>query len=114
MAGVMDMVDTEVMEDMVIMEKRFADAVAEADAEPSYYGGCGYGGYGGYSSYGREYGYYRKRSAVADAEVWSKSKKNLIFKCCDLNFQLPLSCISKVQHSMFNIQWPMSSTIQFL
>ena len=111
MARVMDMVDTEVMEDMVIMEKRFADAVAEADAEPGYYGGCGYGGYGGYSSYGREYGYYRKRSAVADAEVWSKSKKNLIFKCCDLNFQLPLSCISKVQHSMFNVQWPMSSTI---
>ena len=30
------MVDTEVMEDMVIMEKRFADAVAEADAEPGY------------------------------------------------------------------------------
>ena len=82
----MDMVDTEVMEDMVIMEKRFADAVAEADAEPGYYGGCGYGGYGGYSSYGREYGYYRKRSAVADAEVWSKSKKTLFSNVVTLTF----------------------------
>ena len=82
----MDMVDTEVMEDMVIMEKRFADAVAEADAEPSYYGGCGYGGYGGYSSYGREYGYYRKRSDVADAEVWSKSKKTLFSNVVTLTF----------------------------
>ena len=86
MARVMDMVDTEVMEDMVIMEKRFADAVAEADAEPGYYGGCGYGGYGGYSSYGREYGYYRKRSAVADAEVWSKSKKTLFSNVVTLTF----------------------------
>ena len=86
MAGVMDMVDTEVMEDMVIMEKRFADAVAEADAEPGYYGGCGYGGYGGYSSYGREYGYYRKRSDVADAEVWSKSKKTLFSNVVTLTF----------------------------
>ena len=86
MARVMDMVDTEVMEDMVIMEKRFADAVAEADAEPGYYGGCGYGGYGGYSSYGREYGYHRKRSAVADAEVWSKSKKTLFSNVVTLTF----------------------------
>merc|ERR1712201_22964 len=52
-----------------------ADAVAEADAEPGYYGyggyglGYGYGGYGlGYRGYGYR-GYYGKRSADAEADA---------------------------------------------
>merc|ERR1712098_607381 len=55
--------------------KRSADAeptaVADADAEPGYYGGY-YGGYRGYGGYGYGgYRHYGKRSADADAEPGS-------------------------------------------